>query len=307
MIRPPKLIAASAVALRPGLAGGEPPEPPDGPAEARLVVIAGPDCGVAYRVADGHSTIGRDSSNEICLLGEGMSRTHATLTRDATGVTIRDNASTNGVYVNDERITETAIEHGDLIKVGRSILKLLASDDVDQAYHEEIYRLSTVDALTQVFNRRYFAHALERHWAHAERDQSSVGLILFDIDAFARCNETFGRRAGDHVLTRLCALVKARLRPKDILAREAGQRFAVLVPRADEAEAAELAEVIRSTAADATIEFEGREIAVSVGVGVCVLRVRGDDTSALTTGAQARLQDAKDAGGNRVVADPIAR
>ena len=82
---------------------------------------------------------------------------------------LRDLGSTNGTYVNDELIDEYVLRDGDLIKIGRTIFKFLSGGNIENAYHEEIYRLTTIDGLTQIYNKRYFLETLEREIARAQR------------------------------------------------------------------------------------------------------------------------------------------
>ena len=102
------------------------------------------------------------------------------------------------------------------MKLGRSILKYMAGDNIEANYHEEIYRLMTMDALTQTHNRRYFNEALEREYNRSLRYRRSLSLILFDIDHFKKINDTYGHVAGDSVLRQLALVVKPRLRQQDV-------------------------------------------------------------------------------------------
>ena len=130
--------------------------------DACLVVIYGQDLGRKYNIVGRDLRIGRATTNDICLSQDAVSREHAYIIVDDFGIKIRDNDSTNGTYINDNKIHEAYLRDGDLVKVGRSIFKFLSGENIESSYHEEIFRLSTVDGLTQVFNRRYFMETLER-------------------------------------------------------------------------------------------------------------------------------------------------
>ena len=71
--------------------------------------------------------------------------------------------------MNDELVREQRLRDGDQVRIGRSILKFMTGENVEVHYHEEIYRLMTVDGLTQIFNRRYFNEALEREFNRSKR------------------------------------------------------------------------------------------------------------------------------------------
>ena len=100
------------------------------------------------------------------------------------------------------------LRDGDLIKIGRTIFKFLTGGNIENAYHEEIYRLTTVDGLTQIFNKRYFLDTLEREIARAHRYRRPLSLVMFDIDHFKKVNDSFGHLAGDYVLKHLAQTVR---------------------------------------------------------------------------------------------------
>ena len=79
--------------------------------------------------------------------------------------------------MNDEEIREQRLRDGDQMRVGRSILKFMTGENIEMHYHEEIYRLMTVDGLTQVYNRRYFNEALDREYNRAQRYPRALSLI----------------------------------------------------------------------------------------------------------------------------------
>src|SRR5574339_944788 len=146
------------------------------------------------------------------------SRNHAKIINTGKTIILRDMGSTNGTYVNDELIDEYVLRDGDFIKIGRTIFKFLSGNNIENAYHEEIYRLTTIDGLTQVFNKRYFLETLEREIGRAQRYGRDLSLIMFDIDRFKGVNDSFGHLAGDHVLKHLASVVKTRIRREDVLA-----------------------------------------------------------------------------------------
>jgi diguanylate cyclase (GGDEF)-like protein len=271
--------------------------------DACIVVIYGAELGRKYNIEGREMTIGRATVNDICVSQDSVSRTHATITADDTGVKIRDNESTNGTYVNDHKIHEAYLKDGDLIKVGRSIFKFLTGDNIESSYHEEIYRLSTVDGLTQIFNKRYFAETLERELSRARRYDRPLALMMFDIDHFKRCNDTYGHRAGDHVLRHMADLVRQRARKVDVVARYGGEEFAVILPEIDLAGAAQFGDSLRRMVEDEEFVFEGRRIPLAISVGVADLDSGIANADDLIKKADARLYRAKQTGRNRVVSD----
>jgi diguanylate cyclase (GGDEF)-like protein len=214
---------------------------------------------------------------------------------------LRDLGSTNGTYVNDELIDEYVLRDGDFIKIGRSIFKFLSGDNIENAYHEEIYRLTTIDGLTQVYNKRYFVETLEREIGRAQRYRRDLSLIMFDIDHFKKINDSYGHLAGDHVLKQLASVIKSRIRREDILSRYGGEEFAIVLPEIDAYNAVQFAEKVRRLIEKATFKFEGTRIPVTVSIGVASLTPELQQPEDFVRVADAKLYEAKSQGRNRVV------
>jgi diguanylate cyclase (GGDEF)-like protein len=273
---------------------------------ACLVVIYGPELG--KRAALGHGTfeIGRSSRSDLPIDQESISRHHARITFDGHRHVIEDLGSTNGTFVNDQNLKQTALRDGDQVKLGRSILKYMSGDNIEANYHEEIYRLMTMDALTQTHNRRYFSEALEREFQRSGRYQRALSLFMFDIDHFKQINDTYGHVAGDSVLRQLALVVKPRLRQQDVLARVGGEEFAVLLPEVESVGARVAAEKVRRIVEGAPFYVDGREFSCTVSAGVASFQAGMESPQALYEAADKNLYEAKRGGRNRVVggADP---
>jgi two-component system cell cycle response regulator len=269
--------------------------------EACLVVIYGPELG--KRATLGRSTfqIGRSSKNDLPIDQESVSRHHARIIPVTRAFFVEDMGSTNGTFVNDELVAERRpLKDGDQIKIGRSILKFMSGTNIEANYHEEIYRLMTVDALTQTYNRRYFNEALEREYNRSSRYKGALSLCLFDLDHFKKINDAHGHLAGDAVLRTVAAEVKPRLRQQDIFARVGGEEFAALLPEVGREGAVATAEKIRRIIAAAPIAFEGTPIPVTVSVGVAILSDVHKNETELYKTADDALYAAKNGGRNRV-------
>jgi diguanylate cyclase (GGDEF)-like protein len=271
--------------------------------DACLVVIYGQDLGRKYNIVGHKLTIGRGTSNDICLSQDAVSREHAHVLVEPDAIKIRDNESTNGTYVNDNRVREAYLRDGDLVKVGRSIFKFLTGDNIESSYHEEIFRLSTVDGLTQVYNRRYFMETLERELSRARRYDRPLALLIFDIDHFKQCNDTYGHRAGDYVLRHIAEVINSRARKVDVVARYGGEEFAIILPEIDLAGADLFGEKIRKMVEAESFVFEGKKIAITVSIGVAELAAECANADDLIKTSDRRLYLAKEGGRNKVVAE----
>lgn len=269
--------------------------------DACLIVIYGDDLGRKFNIVGTELSIGRSDSNDICVPQESVSREHAVVSSGPDGIMLSDNGSTNGTFVNEARIGTIQLRDGDFVKIGRSIFKFLSGDNIESSYHEEIFRLSTTDGLTQIFNRRYFEENLERELTRARRYGRPLALVLFDIDHFKRTNDQFGHRAGDFVLRQVAKLVSKRARSVDVVARFGGEEFAVILPEIDAPGAEHFAEDLRNLVANRVFEFEKNSIPTQISVGIAILRDEMENGDDLVREADRCLLAAKAQGRNRVV------
>ncbi len=268
---------------------------------ACLVVIYGPELGKRAALGQGVFEIGRSSRSDLAIDQESISRHHARLSWDGMRHVIEDLGSTNGTFVNDQNVERKELKDGDQIKLGRSILKYMSGENIEANYHEEIYRLMTMDALTQTHNRRYFSEALEREYNRSLRYRRALSLILFDIDHFKQINDTYGHVAGDSVLRQLALVVKPRLRQQDVLARVGGEEFAVLLPEVEVAGARVAAEKVRKLVEGARFLVDTKEFGCTVSIGITTFDARVTSAAALYEMADKNLYLAKKQGRNRVV------
>jgi two-component system cell cycle response regulator len=279
--------------------------------EPRVSVESGQDClvviyapssnqlGKRFALHDGPVRIGRGAENDIVLLSDSVSRRHACVSTRGGAYYISDTRSTNGTYVNDELIAEEPLERGDQIKIGDTIMKFLSGADLESQYHETIYRMTITDGLTEIHNKRYFIEQLDRELSRAARHQRPLTLVMCDIDHFKSINDELGHLAGDHVLKEVAQLVKARLRPDDVLARYGGEELAIILPETDLRGGILIAEALRERIAGARFVFEDADIDVTVSCGVAELDPAWSSHEFIHA-ADAQLYAAKHAGRNRV-------
>jgi diguanylate cyclase (GGDEF)-like protein len=266
-----------------------------------LVVIYGQELGRKYDLDDGKTIIGRSSKSDIQIDHDSVSRQHVRVTVDDGRVEIEDLGSTNGTFLNDEALEgRVALRTNDLIKVGRTVFKFIAHNNIEAAYHDEIYRLTTVDGLTQVNNRRSFDEAIEREISRCRRYGRTLSLVLVDVDHFKKINDTFGHLAGDAVLKEVASAIKKRIRKEDHLSRYGGEEFAVLTPEIDLKGAHAMAEKLRRMIEKHEFSFDGEVIPVTISCGVGSLGKKGDTSSALVQRADEKLYEAKEGGRNQV-------
>lgn len=266
--------------------------------EACLVVIYGDELGKKYNLESSTFILGRSAKCEIQIDQESVSRNHAKIINTGKLIMIRDLGSTNGTYVNDEPIDEQVIRDGDLIKIGGTIFKFLSGSNIEHSYHEEIYRLTTVDGLTQIYNKRYLMETLEREIGRAHRYNRPLSLIMFDIDHFKEVNDTYGHLAGDYVLKEMASAIKASIRREDIIGRYGGEEFVLVLPELDNYNTAMVAEKVRRLVEKHVFRFEDMVIPITISIGYCTIWDELESAEELIKASDENLYKAKNSGRN---------
>jgi diguanylate cyclase (GGDEF)-like protein len=168
---------------------------------------------------------------------------------------------------------------------------------------EENYRyLATHDPLTHAANRTQLLLRLEALNREAIRYQHRFGLIYFDLDKFKQVNDNLGHQAGDQLLLAVVDRVRTVLRDSDLLARNGGDEFVVLLPQVpSEDTVVQVATKIRDALVK-PFEIGGHLIQIGSSLGVVISTISGvENIDVLIQLADQRMYDAKRAGGNRVV------
>jgi diguanylate cyclase (GGDEF)-like protein len=166
--------------------------------------------------------------------------------------------------------------------------------------YEKVENLAATDALTGLFNRRYFESSLACELSRAERTSSQLALLILDIDHFKSFNDTYGHAMGDVVLQRVARVLGAVLRKGDVLARLGGEEFVVLLPQVTAKGAVESAERLREAVANHEIHPGGPLKRVTVSTGVALFPADAKEADALLKAADEALYQAKHLGRNRV-------
>jgi diguanylate cyclase (GGDEF)-like protein len=159
---------------------------------------------------------------------------------------------------------------------------------------DELRRLATQDALTQLINRRGLDDALDREWRLAERSGAPLSLLMVDVDHFKLFNDCYGHLVGDDCLRSVAdALREACQRPGDLVARFGGEEFAVVLPGTHAAGAAHLALKLLDAVTSLKIGHRDSPVAphVTVSIGISTWQAQGE----VQAGAQADAAPALDA------------
>jgi two-component system chemotaxis family response regulator WspR len=167
-----------------------------------------------------------------------------------------------------------------------------------------LQKLSSLDGLTGIANRRSFDETLQKEWKRSIRGEKSIGLIMLDIDFFKLYNDHYGHQGGDDCLKRVAkGLESAIHRETDFLARYGGEEFSTVLPDTDLNGAIKVAEEMRLTIKDLRIEHAKSKVTdiVSISIGVAtVIPLQGMNPEILITAADQALYKAKDEGRDMV-------
>jgi diguanylate cyclase (GGDEF)-like protein len=259
--------------------------------------------GHRYALGDRPLVIGRGDDCEIRIDDHSVSRRHARIQPGVEGYYAVDLQSTNGTFVNDVPASMYKLEDGDYLRVGNCIYRFLAGGNVEAEYHEEIYRLTIIDALTEIYNHRYMLEFLDRELARSARHHRPLALILIDIDRFKAVNDLLGHLGGDFTLRELAACVKSFVRKEELFARYGGEEFAVILPETNREGALSVSERIRARVEKHPFQYEGKPYQMTLSLGVAVTTGEEPLTpTELIRLADDNLYQAKREGRNRVVA-----
>jgi diguanylate cyclase (GGDEF)-like protein len=180
----------------------------------------------------------------------------------------------------------------------------LATSKLGEA-NRDLTRLSTLDGLTGIANRRMFDQTLEAEWGRVGRTGTHLSIVIMDVDFFKRLNDAAGHQAGDECLSLIATeLAKVGRRPNDLVARIGGEEFALILPETDRFQAAELAESARLRVERLQIPHPdsplGSSVTISLGVASAI-DGRFHSAAALVGAADHALYEAKRQGRNRTV------
>jgi diguanylate cyclase (GGDEF)-like protein len=271
--------------------------------DACLVHIypTGTGMGKRYPLRDHPLIIGRGVDCDICIQDQSVSRRHVRIQPSPTGYTAVDMQSTNGTFINDVAVPEQPLKDGDYLRVGNCIYRFLAGGNVEAEYHEEIYRLTIIDALTESPNKRYLFDFLDRELARSARHHRPLAVCLFDIDHFKTINDELGHLAGDFTLRELSARIRSLVRREELFARYGGEEFVLVLPETTLEGARHTGERVRAMVAERSFQFEERAFNITVSIGIAATNGEEPLTpNDLVRRADEKLYQAKHAGRNRV-------
>ncbi len=272
--------------------------------QAYIVFLSGPLVGKIHLLEEGTVRMGRAADIDIPINDLGISRHHLQIQLRQGVARVKDLGSTNGTYLNGNRVKEAELKDGDKIQISSStIMKFAYQDKVENIFHTELYRMAVVDALTGAYNKRFFEERFREEFSYCLRNNVPLSLLMVDIDHFKNVNDEHGHPAGDFILSHVTALLRSIVRREDIVARYGGEEFAIVLKATPSEGATILAERMRRLIDESTFDFEEKRIHVTISVGIATLNAQNlPDAEAMVKTADSFLYNSKNKGRNRVSA-----
>lgn len=280
-------------------------------------------------------TMGRGSNCDIRINDKSVSREHCRIQWQEKSIVVNDTESTNGIYVNNKKISKAAVKDGDSITIGQTIisvrivprddetltpsdtlvmeqkLKMILKEIKDpgiagklreigkmfERKKRKLSELAYMDGLTGLYNRRFFDKELDKEITRAKRYSTNVSLIMLDLDFFKNLNDTYGHQKGDKVLMDVAEIIRKNSRAMDIPCRYGGEEIAVILPQTEIARSISVAEKLCKLIQTGTAS---KGIEVTVSIGAAEFSSLNDSSENLIKAADEQLYKAKKNGRNRV-------
>ncbi len=266
-----------------------------------LSIVHPRDAIVSFELNENGLILGRGIESDVQLPAGVISRRHCKVSCVGQSIVVEDLASTNGTYLDNQRIERAFLSPTSQLRVGPFLLKLEYKGFMEIHAQNQLLQAARVDPLTSVANRGWFIAQAARLLAGMNDPERRLTAVLVDIDRFKNVNDQFGHAAGDAVLRGVAEVLEAEKHDHHLLGRFGGEEFVLLMPDTERSEALLLCDRARESIAKTTFRFDGLGLNVNVSIGVASRR-QADIVSldGLISEADAAMYRAKRLGRNRV-------
>lgn len=220
---------------------------------------------------------------------------------------VRDPDENSEVTIKDQifEVSSTPLDatndEADIALVFRDVTGRRRSEQKLREATDKLERMAHTDALTSLFNRRYFMQRLDEEFERVNRHGSTLSVLVYDLDHFKRINDTFGHDIGDRVLVAVSQVTNQIKRITDISCRLGGEEFALLLPETDRTGAIKLARRLRAGIEEFPYkELFGKDVKVTASVGVATVSPKINEPMTILKVADRALYRAKNGGRNMV-------
>lgn len=212
--------------------------------------------------------IGRDLANHVVISDDSVSRCHAVIMREEDGHSIQDTVSTNGTYINDEKVDKAKLCAGDRIQLGNHIFCYLHPHDIEAQYVEALFQAMTTDALSRTYNRRFLIDCLDKEIAASIHTGQTFCVMIIEMNNLDTIVNQYGPIIGDAFLTEFARRIKAQLSVSDLIARIEDNRFCVVYRPSHLEQAIAMSERVRGATCKRHFVWGELELAITSSVGV---------------------------------------
>jgi diguanylate cyclase (GGDEF)-like protein len=243
-----------------------------------LVIFIGNDGGKRHKLKRGKMTIGRSSKADITIDDQRISRIHCIVEWVGETILIEDKGSTNGIFVDSQKVTHAPLLPGISIQLGHSVMKIEYKDEAEIQAEENLMRKVSVDPLTGIFTEQHFTELASMEMAYACRHQLVVGIIVMAIDNFNRIVNSYSHQTGDFVLARFVEIVNKTIRTEDLFARYSDDEF-IIMPRGvvTREDVHTQCERIRHAVKKHQFQFGEDTLKITISLGFHLEKVNGRD------------------------------
>lgn len=240
------------------------------PATPVLAQTSGVSVAVYLLTRGTELTFGRAADNDVCLPDLNVSQHHARVSAAADGViVIEDLNSTNGTFVNDERITRRTLGDGDLVQIRpHYALKFRCRASAAPEKPDNDKSVAAPVVRTGLQDRQHLLVEMDKSFFQSKTNNKKLALLMFEVDQFEKITETNGPAAGELVLREMIEIVNGLLDRDDVFAQYENHIFGVLLRNQDDASAAAAAQRIRRAVKYHEFVHDGRKIPVTVSLGI---------------------------------------
>lgn len=264
-----------------------------------VVVMSGSAVGQRHRLP-GSVVLGRDPSAEVVLSDTGISWRHARIEDRGDRWCVVDLGSTNGTMVHGRRVDEHALEHGDKVVLGRTVLRFELQDRLEEAFDEQVQRLLNIDDLSGLYVRRRFDQELAQLIEAARARSSAVSLLVMDMDGIKKINDTHGHLFGAYTIGETGRIIGRVIEGRGVGSRFGGDEFCAVLPDHDVEMGVAVAGEIHRAVNEHPFAREGVSLRPGICVGVAAFPADAVDAESLFQRADEALYRAKQGGRNRV-------
>ena len=196
-------------------------------------------------------------------------------------------------------ITDRKWLENDLIYANEALTRQL--EEIEQL-RDELEQQAIRDPLTDVYNRRYMVEFLDNEIARADREKTSVSIVMMDLDNFKQFNDNYGHKCGDVILQAFANFLIEHTRRGDVICRYGGEEFVILMPNTTHQIGYERAEAWRQDFSETAIDYDGMKFSTTFSAGVATFPQHGQSGDSVLQAADKALYRSKDGGKNKVTA-----